>query len=213
MRLQPQSNPSQTPSLSPSLSNRPIMTLNLRLKASSSLKLLLSPSAPKFWPQIHLMLCYSLRLKASLSLNLMSASAPKFCCQIHLTLCYSLRLKASLSLNLMSASALKLSPPIHLTLSHSLNSTACQKLPVWLWPLVPYHTDSSSPSCGPALGPSLSSQLLLSLSLLANLSMSPNVRPAVHLGSGLNPNHILLSTTAKASSFCLLKRSCIVSAW
>ena len=205
MRLQPQSNPSQTPSLRPSLSNRPIMMLNLRLKASSSLKLLLSPSAPKFWPQIHLMLCYSLRLKASLSLNLMSASAPKFCCQIHLTLCYSLRLIASLSLtrlsaaapnfchqihltlcyslrliaslslNLMSASALKFSPLIHLTLSHSLNSTACQKLPVWLWPLVPYHTVSSSPSCGAVLGPSLSSKLLLSLSLLANLSMSPNV--------------------------------------
>ena len=145
MRLQPKSNPSQTPSLSPRLSNRPIMMLNLRLKASSSLKLLLSPSAPKFWPQIHPMLCYSLRLKASLNLNLMSASALKF------------------------------SPPIHLTLSHSLNSTACQKLPVWLWPLVPYHTVSSSPSCGAVLGPSLSSKLLLSLSLLANLSMSPNV--------------------------------------
>ncbi len=168
-------NPSQTPSLSPRLSNRPIMMLNLRLKASSSLKLLLSPSAPKFWPQIHPMLCYSLRLKVSSSLNLMSASAPKFCPPIHLMLCCSLRLKASSSLNLMSVLASKFCPKIHLTLSHSLNSTACQKLPVWLWPLVPYHTVSSSPSCGAVLGPSLSSKLLLSLSLLANLSMSPNV--------------------------------------
>ncbi len=59
MRPQPKSNPSLSPSPSCSLSHRPTITLNLRLSANLSLNRMITLE-PRFFPQMHLMLCYSL---------------------------------------------------------------------------------------------------------------------------------------------------------